>query len=141
MVHYHLEPIDCAAVDESGELADARAQRGAGGRHGQHDVQLVAHDRHEVRVQCGRAAVRLQRLVPLPVDLRDTKLDQLDTLRCFEAANRNNYIIIMYIKNTYDSHFLTYFCLLIGPENIRHFSRIQHVVNVFQKAFFFYLYT
>ena len=66
----NLKPINSAAIHKWRELSYASAQRRAGGGHRQHDVQLVAHYGHEVRVQRGRAAVRLQRLVALAVDLR-----------------------------------------------------------------------
>lgn len=56
------EPVDGARVDQRREGAHGRLERGAGGAHRQHNVQVLAHargERGEARVAPGAAAGRL----------------------------------------------------------------------------------
>ena len=62
----YLEPVDGAAVDEGGKLAESVAERVPDGTHRQDDVQLVPHARDEQVEQCNRGPVRLLRFVSLP---------------------------------------------------------------------------
>ena len=63
----YLEPVDGAAVDERRELAETVTEGVTDRAHGEHDVQLVPAALDEHVEERDRRAVRLLRLVALPI--------------------------------------------------------------------------